>query len=124
MPTYEYECASCGVFEVDQRITEDALTLCPTCKKNGKKQKISRIISAPAFHLKGGGWYKDLYSSTKKDSGDSGSSSTSSSSANSSSSSEGSSKGEASSATTPSTPAVTASAGSSEKKEKKNKKAE
>ena len=77
MPTYEYECKKCGVFEVEQRITEDALKTCPTCKK-----PISRLISAPAFHLKGGGWYKDLYSgssNTPKSSESSASSSTSSS---------------------------------------------
>jgi putative FmdB family regulatory protein len=62
MPTYEYECKKCGVFEFEQKITEPALTKCPNCKG---KQPVSRLLSAPAFHLKGGGWYKDLYSSVK-----------------------------------------------------------
>lgn len=68
MPTYEYECKKCGVFEVEQRISEDALTKCPTCAKDGKTSKVERLISAPAFHLKGGGWYKDAYASTQKSS--------------------------------------------------------
>ena len=56
MPTYEYKCEKCGVFEISQRITEDALRTCPTC--NGG---VERLISASAFHLKGGGWYKTDY---------------------------------------------------------------
>ncbi len=66
MPTYEYECKKCGVFEIEQRITEDALKVCPECAKAGKTEAVARLISAPAFHLKGGGWYKDLYATTKK----------------------------------------------------------
>jgi len=88
MPTYEYECKQCGVFEVEQRITEDALKVCPTCAEKGKKEPVSRLISAPAFHLKGGGWYKDLYSSSKKESSSSASASADSSSAASSASTD------------------------------------
>lgn len=58
MPTYEYYCKSCGEFEIEQRITEDVLSKCPTCKK-----KVKRLISASSFILKGNGWYKDGYSS-------------------------------------------------------------
>ena len=62
MPNYDYECQSCGhTFETSQRITEKALTDCPQCKQ----PKLQRLISAPAFHLKGGGWYKDGYGNTK-----------------------------------------------------------
>ena len=60
MPTYDYECQSCGhTFETSQRITEKALTDCPTCNQ----PKLQRLITAAAFHLKGGGWYKDGYGS-------------------------------------------------------------
>ncbi len=63
MPIYEYECQSCHkVFEYMQRMSEDAKTVCEECEG-----ALQRIISQSAFHLKGGGWYKDLYSSTKKD---------------------------------------------------------
>lgn len=56
MPIYEYRCDRCGVFEVTQRITEPALEKCPTCRK-----KVSRLISATSFQLKGSGWYVTDY---------------------------------------------------------------
>src|SRR5262245_27531053 len=52
MPIYEYECPKCGEFEVTQRITEDALKKCPTCKS-----KVRKLISNTSFQLKGSGWY-------------------------------------------------------------------
>ncbi|MBL4632470.1 MAG: zinc ribbon domain-containing protein, partial [Kofleriaceae bacterium] len=65
MPIYEYQCQSCQkVFEFIQKMSDDPMTECEECKG-----ELSRMISQSAFHLKGGGWYKDLYSSTKKDSG-------------------------------------------------------
>lgn len=66
MPIYEYECPTHGRFEVQQRITEDALKVCtsPTCQ-----QPVRKLISNTSFALKGGGWYSDLYSSTGKPSG-------------------------------------------------------
>ncbi len=60
MPTYEYLCSDCGkTFEATQKITEDPLKECQLC--GGKNVK--RLISATAFHLKGGGWYKTDYAS-------------------------------------------------------------
>jgi putative FmdB family regulatory protein len=65
MPIYEYGCPECGhQFEITQKISEAPLKKCPECGK----ETLEKLISATAFHLKGGGWYKDLYSS-KKDSG-------------------------------------------------------
>ena len=62
MPTYEYKCNACGrEFEVQQRMSDDELTDCEVC---GQKA-LERLISRTAFSLKGGGWYKDLYASTK-----------------------------------------------------------
>ena len=59
MPIYEYLCASCGYqFEEVQKFNDPPLEECPGC---GKKSA-SRQISMSAFHLKGGGWYKDGYS--------------------------------------------------------------
>lgn len=52
MPIYEYECKKCGEFEVTQRITEPALTRCPTCRS-----KVTKLISNTSFQLKGSGWY-------------------------------------------------------------------
>ena len=59
MPIYEYLCASCGYqFEEVQKFNEPPLEDCPDC---GKKS-VRRQVSMSAFHLKGGGWYKDGYS--------------------------------------------------------------
>ncbi len=52
MPIYEYQCQKCGTFEVTQRITENALSKCPTCKG-----KVKKLISNTSFQLKGTGWY-------------------------------------------------------------------
>ena len=62
MPIYEYECAKCGKrFEVTQKISD-----APLKKHEGCGGKVERVISGSGFILKGGGWYKDLYSSSKK----------------------------------------------------------
>ena len=59
MPIYEYLCASCGYqFEEVQKFNESPLEECPDCGKNSAR----RQVSMSAFHLKGGGWYKDGYS--------------------------------------------------------------
>ncbi|MCB0359469.1 MAG: hypothetical protein KDD44_07525 [Bdellovibrionales bacterium] len=83
MPTYEYEREDGSRFEYFQKITDDALTVCPTTG-----QKVKRLVSAAAFHLKGSGWYKTDYGSNGSSSSASSSSSTSSSSAKSESSSD------------------------------------
>ncbi len=62
MPIYEYACERCDEeFEVEQRITDDPLKRCPSCRS----PKVKRLISQTSFVLKGGGWYSDLYSSRK-----------------------------------------------------------
>lgn len=62
MPIYEYECSSCGeLFEREQSINDSPIRKCPKCKKN----KVERLISQTSFSLKGDGWYKDLYSSSR-----------------------------------------------------------
>ncbi|MBI5505552.1 MAG: zinc ribbon domain-containing protein [Deltaproteobacteria bacterium] len=63
MPIYEYSCAKCGTFEVNQSISEDPLKRCPQCRA-----KVTKLISASAFHLKGGGWYADAYQKKSSDS--------------------------------------------------------
>jgi len=61
MPTYEYECAACAhQFEEFQKITADPIKTCPECSED----KVRRLISASAFHLKGSGWYKTDYASS------------------------------------------------------------
>jgi putative FmdB family regulatory protein len=56
MPIYEYNCPSCGTFEVTQRITDKPLGKCPTCKS-----KVKKLISNTSFQLKGTGWYLTDY---------------------------------------------------------------
>ena len=63
MPTYEYRCKKCGDFEIVQKISEDALTECPTCSG-----KVQRLLSAAPFHLKGSGWYKTDYAGSSSSS--------------------------------------------------------
>ena len=64
MPIYEYACAKCGEFEVNQRITEDPLKRCPTCRG-----KVKKLMSSTSFQLKGSGWYQTEYGSKKSDAG-------------------------------------------------------
>jgi putative FmdB family regulatory protein len=62
MPTYEYQCKKCGrEFEYQQRMSDPEKTLCEACGA----EALERMISRTAFSLKGGGWYKDLYASSK-----------------------------------------------------------
>ena len=55
MPFYEYECQACKYYtEVMQKISDAPLTKCPSCGK----RKLTKLVSAPVFRLKGGGWYE------------------------------------------------------------------
>lgn len=110
MPTYEYACKSCGNrWEEIQKISEDALDTCPKCNE----KTAQRLISGGNFILKGGGWYADLYSSSKGGNSSSGSSGSSSSSDSASSASTSTST-DAKPAAAPAAPAAaTPSAGSS-----------
>ena len=65
MPIYEYTCQKCGTFEVTQRITDNALAKCPTCKG-----KVKKLISNTSFQLKGTGWYITDYARKGKDGGE------------------------------------------------------
>ena len=63
MPIYEYQCEKClHEFQREQRITADPIKTCPECKA----RRVKKLISQTSFVLEGGGWYNDLYSSTKK----------------------------------------------------------
>ena len=54
MPIYAYRCSSCG-FEKDvlQKLSDPTLTQCP----HFGKEAFGRTLTAPAFQLKGTGWY-------------------------------------------------------------------
>ena len=54
MPIYEYSCNECGHYLTQlQRISEEPIKYCPSCKKLG----LRRLVSAGSFQLKGTGWY-------------------------------------------------------------------
>src|SRR5271170_6485447 len=60
MPFYEYQCNSCGhTLEAMQKLSDSPLKKCPHC---GKPQ-LQRLMSAPVFRLKGGGWYETDFKS-------------------------------------------------------------
>lgn len=57
MPLYEYQCDACGHrVETIQKFSDPPLETCPKC--GGAVRKLQ---SAPAFHLKGSGWYVTDY---------------------------------------------------------------
>jgi len=57
MPLYEYKCDSCGkTFEVIEKFSDEPLQTHAGCGG-----AVERLISAPAFHLKGTGWYATDY---------------------------------------------------------------
>jgi putative FmdB family regulatory protein len=57
MPLYEYRCAKCGkVFERLQKFSDPPVVVHEECGG-----LVERLISAPAFHLKGSGWYASDY---------------------------------------------------------------
>ena len=65
MPIYEYQCGACGHQESGmESINAPRIKKCPSCGKRA----FERLISAAAFHLKGGGWYAtDFRDKGKKD---------------------------------------------------------
>jgi len=63
MPIYEYECSQCHqMSDALQKVNDPAPETCPRCGAHGT---LSRQLSRTSFVLKGGGWYADLYSSSK-----------------------------------------------------------
>lgn len=62
MPFYEYQCRACGAeVEVLQKITDAPLKKCPECGRN----QLAKLVSAPVFRLKGGGWYETDFKTDK-----------------------------------------------------------
>jgi len=64
MPFYEYECQACKFYaEVMQKISDAPLIKCPSCGK----RRLKKLVSAPVFRLKGGGWYETDFKSDKEE---------------------------------------------------------
>jgi putative FmdB family regulatory protein len=54
MPIYAYRCDACGFRkDVLQKMSDLALSTCPSCSA----ESFIKQLSAPAFQLKGTGWY-------------------------------------------------------------------
>ena len=108
MPIYEYKCDNGHVFDVLQKMAEEPLTECVECGAPAH-----RVLTAPAVHFKGSGFYNTDYgkrkgggsngggegssSESKSDSGSSGSSDSGSSSGSDSKSAASSSSSSSSS---------------------------
>ena len=57
MPLYEYQCKKCGHrFELIQSFSAEDAKECPVCHS-----EVERLISAPAAHFKGSGFYSTDY---------------------------------------------------------------
>lgn len=66
MPVYEYECGSCGGrFEAIRKFNDPELQECQLCKS----RNVRKVFSAPAFVLKGSGWYVTDYPSNDRKEG-------------------------------------------------------
>jgi len=65
MPLYEYECESCGKrFERIQKFSDPPIEECPSCGK-----RVRKVVSSPAVHFKGSGWYITDYAKKGSSSG-------------------------------------------------------
>ena len=63
MPIYDYKCSDCGhQIEVIQKFSDEPKTLCIECGK----ETLKKMVSAPSFRLKGGGWYETDFKTGKK----------------------------------------------------------
>jgi putative FmdB family regulatory protein len=63
MPFYEYQCSACGQqHEELQKINARPLRKCPACGR----ATLRRLVSAPVFRLKGGGWYETDFKADKE----------------------------------------------------------
>jgi putative FmdB family regulatory protein len=54
MPTYSYRCTECSTaFDIQQALTDDSLTECPTCQG-----KLRKVFSAVGVTFNGSGFYR------------------------------------------------------------------
>lgn len=60
MPVYEYRCNACKEeYELQRKFSDPPVEVCPQCGKG----PVEKLISRASFALKGGGWYREGYSS-------------------------------------------------------------
>jgi putative FmdB family regulatory protein len=60
VPIYEYKCDNGHVFDVLQKMTDESLTECVECGAPAV-----RVLTAPAVHFKGSGFYNTDYGKRK-----------------------------------------------------------
>jgi putative FmdB family regulatory protein len=84
VPIYEYRCANGHTFEAFQSFSDAPLETCEECGA-----KVQKVLSAPALHFKGSGFYTTDYGKGKGARQESGSSNGGGSEGSSSSSSSG-----------------------------------
>ncbi|HEY1855117.1 MAG TPA: FmdB family zinc ribbon protein [Solirubrobacterales bacterium] len=60
MPIYEYKCENGHVFDVMQKMADEPLTACIECSAPA-----ARVLTAPAVHFKGSGFYNTDYGKRK-----------------------------------------------------------
>src|ERR1700729_3857887 len=101
MPLYEYKCKKCGHrFERIQTYSAADATECPVCQG-----EVERLISAPAAHFKGSGFYSTDYAAKPAASGKSQEGGGGSDSSSAASDKAGGDKGSAAKTESTSTPA-------------------
>jgi len=67
---YDFRCDACGAQFDKQVKLSDPTPCCPECGAGG--EAVHKLLSAPGFVLKGGGWYKDHYGLKSSSSGSDG----------------------------------------------------
>jgi len=107
VPIYEYKCDNGHVFDVMQKMAEEPLTECVECGAPAH-----RVLTAPAVHFKGSGFYNTDYGK-RKGGGSNGSGDSSSGSGSSDSSSSSSDSGSSSGSDSKSTASSSSSSSSS-----------
>jgi len=108
VPIYEYKCDNGHVFDVMQKMAEEPLTECVECGAPAR-----RVLTAPAVHFKGSGFYNTDYGKRKGGGSNGSSSAESSSESKSSGSSDSGSSDSGSSSGSKSESKAAASASSS-----------
>ena len=61
MPIYEYRCENGHLFEVMQKITDEAVTVCEVCEAS-----VQRVFHPVAVHFKGKGFYNTDYGTKRR----------------------------------------------------------
>ena len=56
MPIYEYRCTTGHTFETFQSMSDEPVDICEFCE-----EPVERVLSAPAIHFKGSGFYTTDY---------------------------------------------------------------